>query len=60
MVVVGNSWALLLSGGELSPVGSCPRTASGNGQGYGLKGNGQGVHGTGERMEGGAELEGAP
>ena len=24
---VGNSWALLLSGGELSPVGSCPRTA---------------------------------
>ena len=26
MVLVGNSWALFLSGGELSPVGSCPKT----------------------------------
>ena len=26
MVLVGNSWALFSSGGELSPVGSCPRT----------------------------------
>ena len=23
---MGNSWALFLSGGQLSPVGSCPRT----------------------------------
>ena len=28
VVVVGNSWALFLLGGELSPVGSCPRTVS--------------------------------
>ena len=26
VVLVSNSWALFLSGGELSPVGSCPRT----------------------------------
>ena len=26
VVLVGNSWALFLSGGESSPVGSCPRT----------------------------------
>ena len=26
VVLVGNSWALFLSCGELSPVGSCPRT----------------------------------
>ena len=28
VVPVGNSWALFLSGGELSPVGSCPRTVT--------------------------------
>ena len=26
MVLVGTGWALFLSGGELSLVGSCPRT----------------------------------
>ena len=26
VVLVGNGWALFLSGGELSLVGSCPRT----------------------------------
>ena len=26
VALVGNSWALFLSGGELSPVRSCPRT----------------------------------
>ena len=28
VVLVGNIWALFFSGGELSPVGSCPRTNS--------------------------------
>ena len=28
VVLAGKSWALFLSDGELSPVGSCPRTPS--------------------------------
>ena len=27
--MVGNSWALFLSSGELTPVGSCPRSVDG-------------------------------